>query len=176
LILPLVLTLVVVSVVVTSRQAEQRRWEKEAVAAFYDRTTPAPEAVVHDPAASAKWLINTAGCGGILLLEIALVLAFPRFGAPAPPPPAETIAAAFGRYVRLHDLVAETNRAWPFSLGSALADPSVRHSAEAMLDRHGTRAPLTAVEQVNARIDAGDAEGRDHWARIAHAIHALMVE
>jgi thymidylate synthase ThyX len=57
---------------------------------------------------------------------------------------------------------------------SALADPEIRRLAEAMTEQHGSDAPQRAVEQLNARIEAGDMVGRDHWAQVVHAIHALM--
>jgi hypothetical protein len=49
----------------------------------------------------------------------------------------------------------------------------VERDAEAMIRQYGSDAPLRAVEQLNARIEVGDEGGRDHWAQVVHAIHAL---
>jgi hypothetical protein len=49
-------------------------------------------------------------------------------------------------------------------LESALADAEVRRDSEAMIEQYGAKAPMRAVERLNARIEAGDTKGRDHWA------------
>jgi PleD family two-component response regulator len=57
-------------------------------------------------------------------------------------------------------------------LGYRRLPHEIRHIAERMIERHGSDAPRRAVDQLNARIEACDMQGRDHWAQVVHAIHA----
>ena len=45
-----------------------------------------------------------------------------------------------------------------------------------MIKQHDSQAAFRASERVNDRIDQGDWDGRDVWARVVHAIHDLQRE
>jgi len=44
-------------------------------------------------------------------------------------------------------------------------------SARSLIEEHGTRAVLVAVERLNQSIDERDIHSRDFWAQVVHAIH-----
>ena len=43
--------------------------------------------------------------------------------------------------------------------------------ARNLIEEHGTRAVLVAVERLNQSIDERDIHSRDFWAQVVHAIH-----
>jgi hypothetical protein len=43
--------------------------------------------------------------------------------------------------------------------------------ARSLIEEHGTRAALVAVERLNQSIDERDIHSRDFWAQVVHAIH-----
>jgi hypothetical protein len=43
--------------------------------------------------------------------------------------------------------------------------------ARKLIEEHGTRAVLVAVERLNQSIDERDIHSRDFWAQVVHAIH-----
>jgi len=43
--------------------------------------------------------------------------------------------------------------------------------ARSLIEEHGPRAVLVAVERLNQSIDERDIPGRDFWAQVVHAIH-----
>jgi hypothetical protein len=43
--------------------------------------------------------------------------------------------------------------------------------ARSLIEEHGTRAVLVAVERLNQSIDERDIQSRDFWAQVVHAIH-----
>ena len=43
--------------------------------------------------------------------------------------------------------------------------------ARSLIEEHGTRAVLVAVERLNQSIDERDIHSRDFWAQVVHAIH-----
>ena len=43
--------------------------------------------------------------------------------------------------------------------------------ARSLIEEHGTRAVLVAVERLNQSIDERDIQRRDFWAQVVHAIH-----
>ena len=47
----------------------------------------------------------------------------------------------------------------------------VDESARSLIEEHGTRAVLVAVERLNQSIDERDIHSRDYWAQVVHAIH-----
>jgi hypothetical protein len=57
---------------------------------------------------------------------------------------------------------------------SALADPEIRTAAEAMVREYGAKAPLRAIDQLDASIACGSDTERDRWAQVVHAIHVLI--
>jgi hypothetical protein len=47
----------------------------------------------------------------------------------------------------------------------------VNELARSLIEEHGTRAVLVAVERLNQSIDERDIHSRDFWAQVVHAIH-----
>ena len=43
--------------------------------------------------------------------------------------------------------------------------------ARSLIEEHGARAVLVAVERLNQSIDERDIQSRDFWAQVVHAIH-----
>lgn len=43
--------------------------------------------------------------------------------------------------------------------------------ARSLIEEHGTRAVLVAVERLNQSIDERDIHSRDFWFQVVHAIH-----
>ena len=43
--------------------------------------------------------------------------------------------------------------------------------ARKLIEEHGTRAVLVAVERLNQSIDERDIQSRDFWAQVVYAIH-----
>jgi hypothetical protein len=54
------------------------------------------------------------------------------------------------------------------------SDTAIDRLAREMIEHHGARAALRAVERVNDKIDKGDRDGSYLWAAVVHAIHELQ--
>lgn len=59
-------------------------------------------------------------------------------------------------------------------MASLISDLDIWRAANVLIQQHGDGAEIVAARRVDDMLERGDAEGRQVWHRIRHAIEALQ--